>query len=128
AVLEDLNRQQESLKAANHELEETNRGVMALYTEVARELDDTNRGVVALYAQLDDQAMELRRLNALKDRFLSHLSHEFRTPLNSTLAISRLLANRIDGPLTDEQAVQVDFIRKGAEDLLEMVGDLLDIA
>jgi signal transduction histidine kinase len=128
AVLEDLNRQQESLRAANVELEETNRGVMALYSEVTRELDDTNRGVVALYAQLDDQAAELRRVNALKDRFLSHLSHEFRTPLNSTLALSRLLMDRVDGPLTAEQAVQVGFIRTGAEDLLAMVNDLLDIA
>jgi signal transduction histidine kinase len=128
AVLEDLNRQQESLRAANIELEETNRGVMALYSEVTRELDDTNRGVVALYAQLDDQAAELRRVNALKDRFLSHLSHEFRTPLNSTLALSRLLMDRVDGPLTAEQVVQVGFIRTGAEDLLAMVNDLLDIA
>ncbi len=128
AVLEDLTRQQESLRAANRELEATNRGVMALYNELAQELDDTNRGVVALYAQLDDQAEELRRVSGLKDRFLSHLSHEFRTPLNSTLALSRLLLDRVDGPLTDEQAIQVGFVRKGAQDLLAMVNDLLDIA
>lgn len=128
AVLEDLQRQQDGLKAANAELEETNRGVLALYAEVTRELEDTNRGVMALYAQLDDQAEELRRVNALKDRFLSHLSHEFRTPLNSALALSRLLLDRVDGPLTPEQEVQVRFIRGGAEELLEMVNDLLDLA
>jgi signal transduction histidine kinase len=128
AVLQDLTRQQESLRAANEELEETNRGVMALYAEVTKELDDTNRGVMALYAQLDDQAEELRRVNVVKDRFLSHLSHEFRTPLNATLALSRLLIDRVDGPLCTEQDVQVRFIRQGAEDLLQMVNDLLDIA
>lgn len=128
AVLEDLNGQQDALKASNAELEETNRGVLALYGEVTRELDDTNRGVMALYAQLDDQAEELRRVSAVKDRFLHHLSHEFRTPLNSSLALSRLLLDRVDGPLTSEQEVQVRFIRDGAEELLEMVNDLLDLA
>jgi signal transduction histidine kinase len=128
AVLEDLTEQQDTLRRTNAELEETNRGVMALYAEVSHELDDTNRGVLALYAQLDDQAEELRRANALKDRFLSHLSHEFRTPLNSTLALSRLLLDRVDGPLSGEQEVQVRFIHQGAGELLELVNDLLDLA
>jgi signal transduction histidine kinase len=128
ALLEDLTAQQERLRAANVELEETNQGVMALYADVARELDETNRGVLALYAQLDDQTAELRQVNALKDRFLSHLSHEFRTPLNATLALSRLLLDRVDGPLNDEQEVQVRFIQGGAAELLEMVNDLLDLA
>jgi signal transduction histidine kinase len=127
-VLERLLAQQESLRQMNSELEETNRGVMALYNQVTAELDDTNRGVMALYAQLDDQARELRRVNSLKDRFLSHLSHEFRTPLNSTLALSQLLLDRVDGPLTEDQERQVGYIHSGAGELLEMVNDLLDLA
>ena len=56
------------------------------------------------------------------------MSHEFRTPLNSILALSRLLLNQADGPLTPEQQKQVTFIRKSAESLLEIVNDLLDLA
>jgi CheY-like chemotaxis protein/two-component sensor histidine kinase len=56
------------------------------------------------------------------------MSHEFRTPLNSILALSQLLLERADGELTSEQEIQVGFIRKGAESLLELVNDLLDLA
>ena len=50
----------------------------------------------------------------LKTRFLSNMSHEFRTPLNSILALSRLLLERTDGELTPEQEKQVNYIRSGA--------------
>lgn len=92
------------------------------------ELEDTNRGVVALYAELDTQAEELRRASELKSRFLSNMSHEFRTPLNSIMALARLLLDRVDGDLTEEQTRQVEYVRKSAESLVELVNDLLDIA
>jgi signal transduction histidine kinase/CheY-like chemotaxis protein len=92
------------------------------------ELEDTNRGVVALYAGLDERANRLRNADEMKSRFLSHMSHEFRTPLTSILALSRLLMDEADGPLVAEQQKQVTYIRKSAENLLELVNDLLDLA
>lgn len=93
-----------------------------------RELEDTNRGVVALYAELDDRADALRRMSDAKTSFLSNMSHEFRTPLNSILSLSQMLIQRLDGELTPEQEKQVSFIRLSAQGLQEMVNDLLDIA
>ena len=93
-----------------------------------RELEDTNRGVVALYAELDEKADHLRRADELKSKFLSNMSHEFRSPLNSILALARLLMDEVDGPLNSEQQHQVGFIKKAAEDLYELVNDLLDLA
>ena len=95
---------------------------------MARELEDTNRGVVALYAELDEKAEHLRRADEMKSRFLSNMSHEFRTPLNSMRALCRLLLARSDGPLVEEQETQVRFVAKAAEDLSELVNDLLDLA
>ena len=92
------------------------------------ELDETNHGVVALYAELDDNAIRLREVSDLKSRFLSYMSHEFRTPLGSILSIARLLLAQMDGPLTEEQRTQVTFISTSASELTEMVNDLLDLA
>jgi signal transduction histidine kinase len=93
-----------------------------------RELDETNRGVVALYSELEQKAEQLRSVSDMKSRFVSNMSHEFRTPLNSILALARLLADGVDGELNPEQLRQVDYIRKAAQGLLEMVNDLLDLA
>ncbi|WP_254509236.1 sensor histidine kinase [Anatilimnocola floriformis] len=92
------------------------------------ELAETNQGVVALYAELDNQANALREATALKSRFLSYMSHEFRTPLGSIRSIARLLLDRLDGELTPEQEKQIRFIDNSAIELTDMVNDLLDLA
>jgi signal transduction histidine kinase len=120
------------------EFQEQNRELLATLQELSRrteelghvnrELEDTNRGVVALYAELDEKAEHLRRADQLKSTFLSHMSHEFRTPLNSIMALSRILLSRMDGPLTKEQEKQVGFVHRAAQELTDMVNDLLDLA
>jgi signal transduction histidine kinase/CheY-like chemotaxis protein len=122
--LEEIQQQNRELVRALAELRERQDEL----ARINRELEDTNRGVVALYAELDEKASHLRRADEMKSRFLSNMSHEFRTPLNSILALSGLLLERADGELTSEQDKQVGFIRKGAETLLELVNDLLDLA
>ncbi|HEY4329669.1 MAG TPA: ATP-binding protein [Phycisphaerae bacterium] len=92
------------------------------------ELAETNKGVVALYSELDEQAEQLRETTELKSRFLAYMSHEFRTPLGSMVSISRILLSRLDGPLSPEQEKQAKFILDAATELTQMVNDLLDLA
>jgi signal transduction histidine kinase len=92
------------------------------------ELEETNRGVVALYAELDAQAEQLRHATELKSRFLAYMSHEFRTPIASFQSLTRLLLARTDGPLTAEQEKQIRFISETAAEFSDMVNDLLDLA
>lgn len=105
-------------------LEDSRREAQALRSE----LEETNRGVLALYAELDAQAEQLREATELKSRFLAYMSHEFRTPIGSIRSITRLLLDRVDGPLTEEQEKQVSFIQQNAAEFAEMVDDLLDLA
>jgi signal transduction histidine kinase/CheY-like chemotaxis protein len=122
--VDEIRRQNQEILAQLQELEKRQEAL----ARVNQELQDTNRGVVALYAELDERADHLRRADELKSKFLSNMSHEFRTPLNSILALSRLLLARTDGDLTPEQEKQLQFIRKAAESLTELVNDLLDLA
>lgn len=109
-TLEELRREREQLARVN------------------RELEETNRGVVALYAELDERADYLQRANDIKTRFLSNMTHEFRTPLNSITSLTRILLQKLDGELTSEQEKQVRFVQRSAESLGELVNDLLDLA
>jgi signal transduction histidine kinase len=92
------------------------------------ELNETNRGVLALYAELDDRATELARVSHLKTAFLSGITHELRTPLNAILNMTRILLARMDGDLNSEQELQVTLIQRAATTLTDLVADLLDLA
>ena len=122
--VEEIQQQNRELMRTLQELRERQDELVALN----RELEDTNRGVVALYAELEERADFLRRADETKSRFLSNMSHEFRTPLNSIRALTQILLDRSDGPLNTEQEVQLNFVRKSAQTLTELVDDLLDIA
>jgi signal transduction histidine kinase/CheY-like chemotaxis protein len=112
---QELLRTLDTLRMRQEELERVN-----------RELEDTNRGVVALYAELDERADHLRRADELKTRFLSNMTHEFRTPVNSILALTNLLSDRLAAPA--DQKDEVFYIRKSAQQLSDIVDDLLDLA
>jgi signal transduction histidine kinase/DNA-binding response OmpR family regulator len=121
---EEIERQNQELLKTLAELRSRQEELVLLNNE----LEDTNRGVVALYAELDDRADALRRMSDAKTSFLSNMSHEFRTPLNSILSLSQMMLHRLDGDLTPEQEKQVSYIRSSAQGLQEMVNDLLDLA
>ncbi len=120
-----------STLALNRELAESQRQLVREIEARRRaeaELAETNRGILALYAELEDKAIALRRASDLKSRFLSNMSHEFRTPLNAILSLSRILLDGLDGELTGEQRVEVMYISQEARTLSELVNDLLDLA
>src|SRR3954451_4298797 len=128
AALDEVRAQRDDLARLNAELEETNRGVMALYNQLSQELEETNRGVVALYAELDEKSVQLRAASEAKSRFLANVSHELRAPVTAIIGLGRLLTDESSDSLTPDQARQVDLIRSSASDLLSLVNALLDLA
>ncbi|WP_051712998.1 sensor histidine kinase [Spirillospora albida] len=127
-ALEDIRRQREELQSLNTELEQTNRGVMALYSELSEELEQTNRGVVALYAELEEKSDQLREAAEARNRFWANVSHELRTPVNSVIGLVRLLLDPHAEALTGEQRHQIVLIGESGQTLLSLVNELLDLA
>jgi signal transduction histidine kinase/CheY-like chemotaxis protein len=122
-LIEEIQQQNQALLRALDDLQRKQQELIHLN----RELEDTNRGVVALYAELDEKADHLRRADELKSRFLSNMTHEFRTPVNSILGLSNLLLEDAQ-QLGREAPPEALYIRKAAEQLSELVNDLLDLA
>jgi len=126
-----------SVEASMHETMRLHRESVAQKREIERrhaelvrmhrELDDAHRGVLTLHGEIADHADELRRQGEIKTRVVANVSHEFRTPLHSILGLTQLLDDGVDGPLSEEQRKQVRFIRSSAEDLLQLVNDVLDL-
>jgi signal transduction histidine kinase/ActR/RegA family two-component response regulator len=78
-------------------------------------------------AQLSAARDEAQRANQAKTQFLSHMSHELRTPMNAIAGFSQLLLRDRHSPLSGEQREWVAQIRLGADHLLELINDILDL-
>jgi len=63
-----------------------------------------------------------------KSEFLARMSHELRTPLNAIIGMSKMLATRRFGPLSDKQADYLQDIVNAGEHLLNLINDVLDLA
>ncbi len=66
------------------------------------------------------------KANKAKSEFLSSMSHELRTPLNAILGFAQLI--EMGGRLSGEQRENIGEIRKAGEHLLQLIGDVLDLA
>jgi len=75
--------------------------------------------------ELTRSTENLVKLNDTKDRFISIISHDLRTPFSSILGFTDLLLS--DSDLTEvEQRQYVEFIRESSKSMLSLVNSLLD--
>ena len=62
----------------------------------------------------------------LKTAFLSNMSHEIRTPMNAIVGFSDLLSD--EGLTPEERRDFIAQINQGADDLMRLIDDIIDIA
>lgn len=88
----------------------------------------TLTGFKARRDALDRATAARRQADQAKARFLAHLSHELKSPLNTILGFSEVLLTGLDGPLTPRQTERMGILWRSGESLLRFILSLLDLA
>ncbi|HMB92683.1 MAG TPA: ATP-binding protein [Rhodothermales bacterium] len=77
---------------------------------------------------VEEQAIQLLRMDHMKSRLFANISHEFRTPLTLILdPIDRALSGAF-GPLNEPGCRSLEMARQNAQRLLHLINQLLDLA
>ncbi len=70
---------------------------------------------------------ERRRMEQLKDEFVSTVSHELRTPLTSIAGSLGLLASGVAGALPEKAARLIQIAQANSQRLVRLINDILDV-
>jgi signal transduction histidine kinase len=78
--------------------------------------------------EADEARRQAEVANRAKSEFLANMSHELRTPLNAIGGYVELIEMELHGPITEEQRDDLRRIRRSQQHLLQVIGDILDLA
>jgi signal transduction histidine kinase len=103
---------------------------MAASAEKARlieTLKTTNQALVQTNELLERQNMDLLEARRAKDEFLANISHELRTPLTAVIGYISVMQDGLAGPINREQRATLDVVKDASEELLGLIGNLLEL-
>lgn len=109
---------------------------------MGRVIDDDDVQFMTTLAQQCAQGIERARLyeaekharalaeeaNKAKSDFLTTMSHELRTPLNAIGGYADLIQAGIRGPVTEDQLLDLERIKRSQRHLLSLINDVLNFA
>src|SRR5580692_6381669 len=108
----------------NADLEEKQSKLLQMAGELKKKLEE----LAAANKELEVRGREIERATQLKSKFLANMSHDLRTPLNAIVGFSGLLEDQTAGELNDKQKRFVNHIKQGADHLLQLINDILDLS
>ena len=90
------------------------------------EMMDSLREKKQLKEKIELQFVQLQELNATKDKFFSIISHDLRSPFNSFLGLTQIMAEELPNLTMDEIQKFADSMRKSATNLYRLLENLLE--
>jgi signal transduction histidine kinase/ActR/RegA family two-component response regulator len=87
------------------------------------QIEDLN---VGLEAKVRERTAELEQADRVRSQFLSHVSHELKTPLTSIKGFLQNLLDGLTGPLNEKQQRYLSRMLDNSDRLIRMIEDLLD--
>ena len=123
---------EKTLKRAAYEISHTDPSLKEELEEINRIDFETSEGMQKAYnfmenmieAAKEDKVAAIEA-NKAKSYFLANMSHEIRTPMNGIIGFTELLKN---SKLTKEQKEYIDIIEKSADNLLNIINNILDLS
>lgn len=91
-------------------------------------LKSKNAQLDKLASKLEKQKKELLDANRYQTNFLANISHELKTPLNSIIVLSSVMAKNKDKNLNQKNLKNIKIINNCGNDLLYLINDILDIS
>ena len=88
----------------------------------------TNDGIKILYKELERTNQELKKLDQLKNDFVSTVSHELRTPLTTMRESVSLVLDGVLGEVKNEQKEVLSICLSDIDRLRRIIDNLLDIS
>jgi two-component system sensor histidine kinase GlrK len=81
-----------------------------------------------LVESVGSMAKRLQELDDLKAEFVSHITHELRSPLTAIHAGTQLLLEEIPGPVSQPQRETLQLMVESSRQLIDMISSLLDLS
>ena len=95
--------------------------------DLAEEKATLEARVAERTSELADAIHELKHTNQYKSQFLANMSHELRTPLTSIIGFGKLLKEQVAGELNAKQQKYCHIIVTSANQLLELINEILNL-
>jgi signal transduction histidine kinase len=121
-LAETFNRMAKGTAATNRALEDRFREARSL----AEELEHANKRLRSTTDAAEEAQIAAESANAAKSSFLAAMSHELRTPLNAIAGYVQLIQLGLRGPVTPEQQLDLERIKKSHAYLLGLIEDVLN--
>jgi signal transduction histidine kinase len=93
-----------------------------------RQVEQLSAKTQEQYEQIQEQNAQIQEANRLKSDFLARMSHDLRTPMNAIIGYTRILLRRAKGSLDERQYKNLENVQISANNLLELINDILDLS
>lgn len=115
-----------SLTQDDLELMTTVANQVAIALDTASAYQQIEEWNVGLELKVRERTAALEQADRLRSKFLSHVSHELKTPLTSIKGFLQNLLDGLTGPLNDKQRRYLSRMLDNSDRLIRMIEDLLD--